>query len=579
MVIAAAAVVVEFTLSFAGAVYGTPSRSILGPASSLATSTGGTAAFSQLLKEDGYPVRQLQVPLRSTSLPLPGTLFVLDPQHSLTEELPVISRYLASGGASPRGQTRRGDFESSVGSGHAAGLAGIHAPAHRTGHPGAGEYAAETVVSDTAGSWKIPSPDQADGTGTLTILLSGPRGTLALLAEVGRGRLVLLASSSPLDNGLSLSRRQCGLRPRVAGPAGTPVAFDEYDHLQTSSGSGIAGLPGHWQAGLLLGLLAVVVWILSAARRFGPPARAQRALVPPRIAHVDAVANLLASGSPARLVAGAAPLRLAGRERLCRVLGTSQEASDAELAAKAATTTLPPGVVSAIVSEPRSETDLLALGPRLCRAQRKEKVVMTQGHHDGDGGAMATLRGRLNQQVEKVVVGQSHVVDATLAAIAVGGHLLFEGPPGSGQDARWPRRWPAPRPRDPAGPVHARHAALGRDRHVDPARNRARFPAGPDLHQPPAGRRDQPDASEDPGGPARGHAGGPGHGGRGRPALPQPFTVLATQNPIEYEGTYPLPEAQLDRFLMKLTVGYPPPDDEEALLRLRHSGVAPATLG
>jgi len=98
MVIAAAAVVVEFTLSSAGAVYGTPSRSILGPASSLATSTGGTAAFSQLLKEDGYPVRQLQVPLRSTSLPLPGTLFVLDPQHSLTEELPVISRYLASGG-------------------------------------------------------------------------------------------------------------------------------------------------------------------------------------------------------------------------------------------------------------------------------------------------------------------------------------------------------------------------------------------------------------------------------------------------------------------------------------------------
>ena len=39
--------------------------------------------------------------------------------------------------------------------------------------------------------------------------------------------------------------------------------------------------------------------------------------------------------------------------------------------------------------------------------------------------------------------------------------------------------------------------------------------------------------------------------------LPNPFWVLATQNPIEHEGTYPLPEAQLDRFLMKLTVGYP----------------------
>ena len=48
-------------------------------------------------------------------------------------------------------------------------------------------------------------------------------------------------------------------------------------------------------------------------------------------------------------------------------------------------------------------------------------------------------------------------------------------------------------------------------------------------------------------------------------ALPDPFIVIATQNPIEYEGTYPLPEAQLDRFCMKLDVGYPQPADEEAI--------------
>jgi MoxR-like ATPase len=60
--------------------------------------------------------------------------------------------------------------------------------------------------------------------------------------------------------------------------------------------------------------------------------------------------------------------------------------------------------------------------------------------------------------------------------------------------------------------------------------------------------------------------------------LPQPFTVLATLNPIEYEGTYPLPEAQLDRFLMQLRVGYPSDQDEIALLKLRHEGVAPSTL-
>jgi MoxR-like ATPase len=52
-----------------------------------------------------------------------------------------------------------------------------------------------------------------------------------------------------------------------------------------------------------------------------------------------------------------------------------------------------------------------------------------------------------------------------------------------------------------------------------------------------------------------------------RMALPDPFLVLATQNPIEHVGTYPLPESQLDRFLMKLTIGYPSAADEKQLLR------------
>jgi MoxR-like ATPase len=58
--------------------------------------------------------------------------------------------------------------------------------------------------------------------------------------------------------------------------------------------------------------------------------------------------------------------------------------------------------------------------------------------------------------------------------------------------------------------------------------------------------------------------------------LPEPFMVLATQNPIEQEGTYPLPEAQVDRFMMKLRLDYPQPDEELAILdRMAH--VAPAT--
>lgn len=51
--------------------------------------------------------------------------------------------------------------------------------------------------------------------------------------------------------------------------------------------------------------------------------------------------------------------------------------------------------------------------------------------------------------------------------------------------------------------------------------------------------------------------------------LPEPFIVLATQNPIEYEGTFPLPEAQLDRFMVKLTVGYPNAEEEKEILKRR----------
>jgi MoxR-like ATPase len=51
--------------------------------------------------------------------------------------------------------------------------------------------------------------------------------------------------------------------------------------------------------------------------------------------------------------------------------------------------------------------------------------------------------------------------------------------------------------------------------------------------------------------------------------LPQPFIVLATQNPIEYEGTFPLPEAQLDRFMVRLSVGYPSAEEELEMLRRR----------
>lgn len=59
--------------------------------------------------------------------------------------------------------------------------------------------------------------------------------------------------------------------------------------------------------------------------------------------------------------------------------------------------------------------------------------------------------------------------------------------------------------------------------------------------------------------------------------LPEPFLVLATQNPIEQEGTYPLPEAQVDRFMLKVVIGYPEREEEKAILRQNISGEFPTT--
>jgi MoxR-like ATPase len=194
------------------------------------------------------------------------------------------------------------------------------------------------------------------------------------------------------------------------------------------------------------------------------------------------------------------------------------------------------------------------------------------------------LRDRVSAEVSKVVVGQGDVVDLLLAAIAVNGHVLLEGVPGVaktlmanvtaralGVSFRRVQFTPDMLPSDLTGTMTLRPWTSARD-----AQELA-FRAGPVFthvlladeinRTPPKTQAALLEAMQERQVSVDGEA---------RP-LPDPFLVIATQNPIEYEGTYPLPEAQLDRFLVKVDVGYPDERDEIGMLRLAHRGVMPAT--
>jgi MoxR-like ATPase len=201
---------------------------------------------------------------------------------------------------------------------------------------------------------------------------------------------------------------------------------------------------------------------------------------------------------------------------------------------------------------------------------------MTSAHDTG--GATDRIRAALHAEVAKVVVGQGQTVDAVLAALAVGGHLLLEGPPGvaksllasaigraCGLQTRRVQFTPDLLPSDLTGSL----ALRGNDLVFREGPIFTNILLADEINRtPPKTQAALLEAMQERQVTVDGHP---------RP-LPDPFVVLATENPIEYEGTYPLPEAQLDRFLMKLTIHYPSAADEEGLLRLRHSGVAPSTL-
>ena len=176
---------------------------------------------------------------------------------------------------------------------------------------------------------------------------------------------------------------------------------------------------------------------------------------------------------------------------------------------------------------------------------------------------------RIKQNVSKVIVGKDDVVELALVALLCEGHVLVEDVPGTGKtmlakslaksiDCSFNRIQCTPDllPSDVtgmyifnqrtsdfeyrAGPIMSQIVLADEINRATPRTQSALLEAMQERQVTTEGET--------------------------RP-LPRPFLVMATQNPIELEGTFPLPEAQLDRFLMRLTVGYPSLDDDRRILQ------------
>ena len=185
---------------------------------------------------------------------------------------------------------------------------------------------------------------------------------------------------------------------------------------------------------------------------------------------------------------------------------------------------------------------------------------------------LASARKALNEQIARRIIGQRETVDNLVAAILAGGHALLVGVPGLAKtllvqtvaqalDLQFSRVQFTPdlMPSDITGTeiLEEDHAT---------GRRIFKFVHGPVFgniiladeinRAPPKTQAALLQAMQEHAVTA---AGKTHH-------LPEPFFVLATQNPIEQEGTYPLPEAQLDRFMVQLTVGYPSREEEERIV-------------
>ncbi|MBS1701015.1 MAG: MoxR family ATPase [Armatimonadetes bacterium] len=190
------------------------------------------------------------------------------------------------------------------------------------------------------------------------------------------------------------------------------------------------------------------------------------------------------------------------------------------------------------------------------------------------------LSQRIHSELAKVISGQEQVIEQIIAATLADGHVLLEGVPGLaktlmvrslghvlGMKYGRVQFTPDMMPSDVSGTMV-----------FDMGKNEFQFRPGPIFvgllladeinRTPPKTQSALLEAMEE----RKVTIDGVAHD------LPAPFLVFATQNPLEYEGTYPLPEAQQDRFLMKVMLRYPSAEQEVQVLRLHHSGFQPKNL-
>ena len=211
-----------------------------------------------------------------------------------------------------------------------------------------------------------------------------------------------------------------------------------------------------------------------------------------------------------------------------------------------------------------------------CAAERRCTVEVRERPQDWSASPRGSARSRTN--VERVVRGKHDEIRLALVALLAEGHLLIEDVPGRRQDDAREGDRPVDRLLVPPHPVHARPAPHRRHRRErlqpgatatsssSPAPIFANIVLGDEINRASPKtqsallecmeeRQVTVDTETHP--------------------LGTPFMVIATQNPIEHEGTYPLPEAQLDRFMLRLSIGYPSRRDRGRDPRQPHGPAQP----